>query len=139
MNLKPWNQDLKHLRTIILKEDKIEESKELCLSLHAMVHSSNLSGIEEQTFEDELFEKLDEKTFRTSTNEKGRTIAYGIWHSTRAEDITMNILVAGDKQIFHTDHWQQKINSNIMDTGNAMNEEEIMEFSKNIKALHQTL
>ncbi len=73
-----------------------------------MVHSSNLSGIEEQTFEDELFEKLDEKTFRTSTNEKGRTIAYGIWHSTRAEDITMNILVAGDKQIFHTDHWQQK-------------------------------
>ncbi len=31
MNLKPWNQDLKHLRTIILKEDKIEESKKTLL------------------------------------------------------------------------------------------------------------
>lgn len=132
MDLKPWNNEIKRLREIILKPDKIDESKDLSLSLHSMVHSSIMSGINIKTFEDELWEGLDENTFRTSKNEKGRTIAYGIWHSTRIEDITMNLLVAGDDQIFNRENWQKKINSKIIDTGNAMSENEIMEFSKDI-------
>lgn len=132
MDIKFWNKDIKQLREIILKQDKIEESVRLCLELHLMVHSSNMSGIDKKTFEDALWEGLDENTFRTSTNEKGRTIAYGIWHSTRIEDITMNILVAGSEQVFNIGDWKEKINSKIVDTGNAMTEEDIMEFSKNI-------
>ncbi|WP_346847117.1 MULTISPECIES: DinB family protein [unclassified Clostridium] len=132
MDLKSWNNDIKELRKIILKPDKIQESKSLALSLHSMVHLSIMSGVDKKTFEDELREGLDENTFRTSQNQKGRTIAYGIWHCTRIEDITMNLLVAGDKQIFNRENWQEKINSNITDTGNAMSEDDIMEFSKNI-------
>ncbi len=132
MDLKSWNDDIKELRKIILKPDKIQESKSLALSLHSMVHLSIMSGVDKKTFEDELWEGLDENTFRTSQNQKGRTIAYGIWHCTRIEDITMNLLVAGDKQIFNRENWQEKINSNITDTGNAMSEDGIMEFSKNI-------
>ncbi|HBL06660.1 MAG TPA: hypothetical protein DDZ33_07025 [Clostridium sp.] len=132
MDLKSWNDDIKELRKIILKPDKIQESKSLALSLHSMVHLSIMSGVDKKTFEDELWEGLDENTFRTSQNQKGRTIAYGIWHCTRIEDITMNLLVAGDKQIFNRGKWQEKINSNITDTGNAMSEDDIMEFSKNI-------
>ncbi len=132
MDLKPWNKDMKRLREIILKQNKIEESKNLCLSLHSMVHSSNISGIDKKTFEDELWEGLDKNTFRTAINDKGRTIAYGIWHSTRIEDITMNILVDGNKQIFNIENWKQKINSKIIDTGNAMTKEEIINFSKDI-------
>jgi len=132
VDLKSWNDDIKELRKIILKPDKIQESKSLALSLHSMVHLSIMSGVDKKTFEDELWEGLDENTFRTSQNQKGRTIAYGIWHCTRIEDITMNLLVAGDKQIFNREKWQEKINSNITDTGNAMSEDDIMEFSKNI-------
>ncbi len=132
MDLKSWNDDIKELRKIILKPDKIQESKSLALSLHSMVHLSIMSGVDKKTFEDELWEGLDENTFRTSQNQKGRTIAYGIWHCTRIEDITMNLLVAGDKQIFNRENWQEKTNSNITDTGNAMSEDDIMEFSKNI-------
>lgn len=132
MDLKSWNDDIKELRKIILKPDKIQESKSLALSLHSMVHLSIMSGVDKKTFEDELWEGLDENTFRTSQNQKGRTIAYGIWHCTRIEDITMNLLVAGDKQIFNRENWQEKINSNITDTGNAMSEDDIIEFSKNI-------
>jgi len=132
VDLKSWNDDIKELRKIILKPDKIQESKSLALSLHSMVHLSIMSGVDKKTFEDELWEGLDENTFRTSQNQKGRTIAYGIWHCTRIEDITMNLLVAGDKQIFNRGKWQEKINSNITDTGNAMSEDNIMEFSKNI-------
>lgn len=132
MDLKPWNSEIKQLREIILKQDKIEESKILCLSLHAMVHSDCMSGIDKKTFEDELWDGLDEKIFKTSINEKGRTIAYGVWHSTRIEDITMNILVAGDEQVLNSGNWQEKINSKITDTGNALTSEEILKFSKNI-------
>ena len=132
MDLKHWNNEIKKLREIILKLDKIEESKSLSLSLHSMVHLSIMSGINKKTFEDELWEGLDENTFKTSKNEKGRTIVYGIWHSTRIEDITMNLLVAGDKQIFSRGNWKERINSKIIDTGNTMSEIEIMEFSNNI-------
>lgn len=132
MDLKSWNKDIKYLREIILKKDKLEESKNVALDLHSMVHSSIMSSINKKTFEDELWEGLDEKTFKTSTNDKGRTIAYGIWHSTRIEDITMNLLVLGDEQVFNTGNWKEKINSKISDTGNAMTKEEIIEFSKDI-------
>ncbi|WP_032121152.1 hypothetical protein [Clostridium amazonitimonense] len=132
MDLKPWNNKIKQLREIILKPDRIEESKSLSLNLHSMVHWSIMSGTDKKTFEDELWEGLDENAFRTLKNEKGRTIAYGIWHSTRIEDITMNLLVAGDKQIFNGSNWKERINSKIIDTGNAMCQNEIMEFSKDI-------
>ncbi|MCM0650269.1 DinB family protein [Clostridium swellfunianum] len=135
MDVKPWNKDIKQLREIILKQDKIEESKTLALSLHSMVHSSEMSGLLIKTFEDELWEDLDEYTFRSATNEKGRTIAYGLWHSTRIEDITMNMLVSGDEQVFILGNWKEKINSTIVDTGNAMTGDEILEFSKNINML----
>jgi len=132
MDLKAWSRDLKRLREIILKKDKIEESKNIFLSLHSMVHSSRMSRIDEKTFEDELWEDLEEDKFSNATNEKGRTIAYGIWHSTRIEDITMNILVAGDEQVFNTGNWKEKIKSEIADTGNALTKEQILEFSKSI-------
>lgn len=132
MDFKTWNKHLKELREVILKKDKVEESKALAMMLHSMVHSSYVSGIDEKTFEDELLEDLEDETFRTSTNEKRRTIAYGLWHSSRIEDITMNLLVAGDEQVFNSENWKEKINTNIIDTGNALSSEEILEFSKNI-------
>ena len=132
MDLKTWNSKLKYLREILSQKDKIEESKKLFLDLHSMVHSSEMSGIIEKTFEDELWEGLEEEKFRTAINEKGRTVVYGIWHSTRIEDITMNLLVHEGSQVLSEGNWKEKINSTISDTGNALNEEEILEFSKNI-------
>ena len=131
MDLKNWNEKLQELRKVILKPEEIDIIKKLCLELHEMVHMGKMSNINVKTFEDELWENLDEETIRTATNEKGRTIVYGIWHSTRIEDITMNILVADFKQVFEED-WLQKIHSSIKNTGNALTKEEILEFSKDI-------
>lgn len=127
-----WNEKQTYLREILLKPDKFDEAIEICLEQHSMVHSSEMSGTNIGTFEDELWEELDDTTFRTAVGVKGRTVAYGMWHSTRIEDITMNILVAGGSQIIDSDNWLARINSNIYDTGNAMNAGEILEFSKNI-------
>lgn len=137
MELKLWNENIKQLKSTILKQDKFEDAINLCLELHAMVHSSKMSCINKETFEDELWEGLDEATIREVTNEKGRTIAYGIWHSTRIEDITMNILVNDGEQVINTENWIERINPMIKDTGNALTNEQILEFSKhiNIEAL----
>lgn len=132
MYIKPWNEKIKKLRDIILNESEFEESIKLCLELHSMVHTSEMSGRNLETFEDDLWEGLDEDTFKTAKKNEGRTIAYNLWHISRIEDITMNILVAGDKQVFNTDSWKERINTNIIDTGNAMSENEIIVFSQNI-------
>ncbi|EKQ55910.1 MULTISPECIES: hypothetical protein [unclassified Clostridium] len=132
MDLKPWNEKLKELRSIILKNDKFIEAMNLCLELHAMVHSSEMSNMSTITFEDELWKDLNEETIRTAVNDKGRTIAYGMWHSARIEDITMNILVNNGEQVINSGNWLKKVNSIIKNTGNQLTNEEILEFSKHI-------
>lgn len=127
-----WNAQQSDLRVMLLKSDRFEEAMRICLEQHSLVHSSEMSGVEVETFEDELWRDLDSTTFKTAIGAKGRTIAYGIWHSTRIEDITMNILVAGSNQVIDSDNWITRINSNIYDTGNAMNAGEILAFSSNI-------
>lgn len=132
MELKKWSEKLKFLRSIILKPDRFDEAVSLCLELHTMVHSSKMSGISITTFEDELWNGADEKTIREAINEKGRTIAYGMWHSSRIEDITMNILVNTDRQVINSLNYLKRINSPITDTGNELTKSEILKFSSQI-------
>ncbi len=132
MDKKVWGSQQSLLRSIILKPDKFDEVIELCLNQHEMVHSSEMSPKNITTFEDELWQGLDETTFRTMLAKDNTTIAWCIWHSTRIEDITMNILVADEAQVISTGQWIQKMNNVICDTGNAMTNEEIVHFSTNI-------
>lgn len=132
MILKEWNEKLQNLRKIIMQPDKIDDIKRMCLELHEMVHTSKMSGTQSPTFEDELWKNLDEQTARSAINEKGRTVLYGLWHSARIEDITMNILVAGQNQVFEEGNWQKRIKSPIKNTGNGLTGQEIFEFSQKI-------
>ncbi len=129
INQKAWGERHQLLKSIVLKPERFEEAINLCLELHAMVHSSEISSSKTSTFEDELWEGLDEKTFRCKPTLKDVTIAWNLWHLTRIEDITMNILVASLAQVIHTEKWLEKMNVQVMDTGNAMTDEEIIDFS----------
>ena len=125
-----WNSQQKLLKSIITKLDKFDEAIKLCLDQHSMVHTSQMSQTNVVTFEDELWDGLDEVTFRTMPTEKDEaTIAWCLWHSTRIEDITMNILVADDTQVINNDNWLKKMNVRVCDTGNAMTNKEIVDFS----------
>jgi hypothetical protein len=132
MDLRLWNEKIKELRGIILKPDKIAESINLCLYLHSTVHFSDTSGVEFTTLEDELWNDLDEKTFRTASKDHYHTIAYHIWHITRIEDITMNMLAMGEEQVIDSGGWREKLNTSVFDTGNAMTVEEVKKFSDEI-------
>ncbi len=129
MDKKTWNLNLQKLRLIIKQDNELDEAKSLILKLHAMVYLSEMSGINQKTFEDEIWEYLDENTVRKLVNKKGRTVLYGVWHSTRIEDITMNLLVAGKDQLYEKDDWFSRICSPIRHTGNSLTGEMILEQS----------
>lgn len=130
MDKQTWGSQLKELRSIIRKEQFINEAKTLALHLHSMVYPSKMSGTNQRTFEDELWENLNEETARKAVNPKGRTVVYGIWHATRIEDITMNLLVTGEDQIFEKENWAARINAPVRHTGNSLDKEEIARFSE---------
>lgn len=132
MDIKEWNHNLQNLRNLILKSDSFEEAKTLSLSLHEMVYASEMSNSRQKTFEDILLEGLTEDMLRNATNKKGRTILYGLWHSTRIEDITMNLLVDGKDQIFEKGNWYDRLNVSIRHTGNSLNSDEVIRLSRNI-------
>ncbi len=50
---------------------------------------------------------------------------------TRIEDITSNILIADDSQVLNGG-WLKRLNSEILDTGNAMTVKEIEDFSNRV-------
>ncbi len=134
--MKPFNEAIKRLKTIIRIESNYRETIAKALTLHSMVHLSQMSGSKQITYEDNLWDGLDDSIAKTAVNKKGRTIAFGIWHSTRIEDITLNLLINNSNQVLDPS-WMKKINSSIPDTGNQLSKNEILTFSRqiNIKEL----
>ena len=131
---KEWNPKQALLRKNLSKPEKFDEAIELCLLMHSLVHNSKVSECNYTTYEDKLWDGLTEVVFRAAPankSAKARTIAWNIWHMTRIEDITANILIADDIQILNND-WLRRLNTTIRDTGNAMTAEEIADFSNSI-------
>jgi hypothetical protein len=131
METKQFNEKLKKLKSIVKNESIFKDTISQSLHLHALVHVSKMSGSKEKTYEDDLWEGLNDKVAKTAVNKKGKTVIYGIWHSTRIEDITANLLIDNSMQVLDED-WEKKINSSISDTGNQLSSEELLSFSKAI-------
>jgi len=93
-----WNPRQNRLREIIRKPDYFDEAISLCFELHAFVHQSGMSNIINRTLADEVCENLREIDYIHMPTAKDVTIAWNLWHITRIEDITMNLLVGDGKQ-----------------------------------------
>lgn len=125
-----WNPKQALLKEYISKPSQFNEAIRLCLEMHALVHTAEMAGIYQRTLEDEVWDGLDQVTFRTMPTVKDVTIAWNLWHLTRIEDLTANILIAdGQGQQVLDDHWLKRLNVTIRDTGNAMSDEEILALS----------
>ena len=59
-----------------------------------------------------------------------KTVADSLWHLFRIEDITAHTLSAGDEQVFFKENYRQRTNSPIITTGNELEGEAIVSFSK---------
>jgi len=120
----------KDLAAIIRSQNQFEETKRLFLELHSMLHLSAISNTKQNEV-DSLLGDLETHEYSIMVTPRAETIAWALWHITRIEDLTMNILVANDDQLFG-DEWQKQLNASITDTGNALSDDEIMELSRQL-------
>ncbi|MFE6078650.1 DinB family protein [Paenibacillus sp. NPDC057886] len=128
-----WNQQQKELKSILLKPSHYERALELLVIQHATVHSAGIVEPPVWSFEDEVLNPLPEETFRRLPKSGANSIAWHIYHSTRIEDMTMNTLVANRTQVIYEDHnWLQRMNINVHDTGNGMDEERLRTLSTSV-------
>ncbi|GIQ70407.1 DinB family protein [Xylanibacillus composti] len=129
---KLWNANQKKLTAIIAKPSEHDQAVHLFLNNHALLHSSSMTNSTSLTLEDELFDGLLETTIRqypVGAPDTNNSIAWHLWHITRIEDMTMNVLVSGDHQILHTGDWHRTLKVDFVHSGNDMTENEISQLS----------
>lgn len=129
--LSEWNVQQKKLNTLIKKEQTYAQAKELLLSLHQSAHFSIGKTGSEKTIMDDLWDGLLPYEITIMPTKKDVTIAWDLWHITRIEDLTVNILIRNESQVLNGE-WIEKLNADVTDTGNAMSDDEIISFSKKI-------
>jgi len=113
-----WNPKQQQLREALSDSARFEEAMRICKELHGIVHASAVSSGAVPSVFDEVWENIDRKA----------TIAWNIWHITRIEDLTVNILVANGAQVLD-EAWLERLGTTVRDTGNAMSDPEAEAFS----------
>lgn len=102
-------------------------------------------------FRNELFEQItfivngfphkafSQMPFAGADGYHSKTLAYSIWHIFRIEDIVAHTLIENDEQILFAKDYREKINAEIITTGNELQGEKIADFSKelDIKSLYE--
>lgn len=136
MDNEPYRKDCMkrqtHLRKILLKPDDFNEAIQQLLAQHAMLHTQRMAGTEPWSFEDDILNDLNEEQIRRILHNQEHSIVWNIWHIARIEDVAINLLVAGNPQVFTEDDWLDKMKISHRDTGNSMSQDKIKSLSKAI-------
>jgi hypothetical protein len=128
-NHKFWNEQQQVLQRYLADADHHAEAIALAMRQHAMVHTASMSRSGLWSFEDEIWDGLDDDSVRRIPAHGEHSIAWVFWHLTRVEDVTMNLLVAGAPQVIREYRWLERMKAPIVHTGNAMSVEAITELS----------
>ncbi len=131
-NRKQWNEDFKHLRSLLSAASTLEEGKALFLRLHAPLHAREVSGQAGWNVEEELWQGLDEAAFRKVPAGEEHSIAWSLWHLARIEDITMNVLLAGQDQLFEREGWAERLPAPLRDSGNEITPQMLLRLSDQV-------
>lgn len=132
---KAWSDNHKVLTGILLKPQNHPHALDIFLKQHACLYASKMTNHNDPTYEDNLLFNIQEQTLRSYPVQLPDTInsiAWHIWHSARIEDITMNILVANQEQVLHSEGHRERIGIQFIHSGNGMSEAEIAELSSSI-------
>jgi hypothetical protein len=129
-NREHWNEQQQSLRQALANPEEHPKAIGLFLSQHAMVHSVQTSESGLWSFADEVFAGVGEKAVRCIPAGGEHSLAWIIWHITRIEDVTMNLLVAGSPQILHQDNWLERMKMTVENTGNGMHPKAVADLSE---------
>lgn len=119
----------KLLSAIIKRSDRLDEAKALFAEIHSQLNSAKVYSLSEPTMQDSLFSGFTREDYSTIAEKSSENAAWVVWHITRIEDLTINMLVAQDEQVFNA-AWQNRIGAEFTDTGNALSGDEIYSFGQ---------
>ena len=117
------------LRHLLEQSKPPADAVERFLEQHARLHSAQANLGASWSYEDEIFNGLRDAQARTIPPKSEHSIAWMFWHIARIEDIAMNLLVAGNEQVFGQGDWQGRLKVSWCDSGNAMSTMEIAALS----------
>ena len=100
-----WNAQQKELRRLLGQPDKFDEAIRLFLRQHAALHAAEMTPSEQPTYADAVLARMNEAHIRRISRRGQHSVAWLLWHMARIEDVTMNRLVAGGRQLLHQGDW----------------------------------
>ena len=134
---KHLNQRQTELRTALTASQVEDQAFELFIQHHQELHSARVGSSANQSnlrwsYEDAILDDLAEVYYRQIPANSEHSIAWLIWHMARIEDVAMNLLVAGEPQVFERDHWSARLRTHITHTGNSMSYLAIQELNNTV-------
>jgi DinB superfamily len=102
------------------------DARDLFLDQYAGVHSDSPKAATQRTFSG-----LTDDQMRVRPREDLNSLAWLLWHFTRAEDIMVNAVLNGRDQVFD-DRWTKRLNVTRRDFGFGMNKDEVAALSNGI-------
>ena len=110
----------------------LDKSQKMFYSQHDVLHSQKMSGMDSWSYADEIFTGLEEGQFRIIPEREDHSLIWILWHISRIEDVTMNVLVAGGSQLYLQDQWKMKLASPIDHVGNLINPGNLLKLTLNV-------
>lgn len=124
---KEWSSLNKTMQTQIKKETTFHEGIKTLLTLREQLRDVVRGFKKELARED-----FNAIPFINAEGYHNKTIAYGIWHISRIEDIAAHTLIKKDKQIFFSGNFRERIGAPIITTGNELVKRQISDFSRTL-------
>ena len=124
---KEWSELNKTMQAQLKKEAGLQAGINTLITLRNQLMDILISFRQNLTRED-----FDAIPFINADGYHCKTIAYSIWHIFRIEDIVAHTLINEDEQIFFKNHYQKRIGSTIITTGNELVKQQIADFSKKL-------
>lgn len=129
---KQWNENQQRLKKCLTHKEDHAKAIDYFLQQHASVHSVAAVNGTGWSFEDEVWQGLSDDQARCIPQGADHSIGWLVWHTTRCEDITFNLLAAGESQVLTSGGWLEKTGAPWPDTGNSHTPEQIYHFSHKI-------
>lgn len=128
---KNWLEKEDQLRGMLAGKTRFSEGISLFLAQHASVHSAEAGEYTPWSLHDEILQGLNDKLICTVPRPGLNSIAWILWHITRIEDMTINLLTMEQEQVWNNT-WASQMGYSSPNCGASMDIEEVSGLSLQI-------
>jgi len=127
-----WLQQQERLVACLATPGLEREALDLAPRQHAQVHASAVSQGGLFSFEDLVLAGLGEEQLRFRPGDEPNSIAWLLWHCARIEDVTTNLLIAGQPQVIEREGWLSRLKMSAQDVGTGMGDTQVSQVTSQI-------